>query len=186
MLFSLPNAVGIRCPRDGEHVFKDTEEILKFRKIQVAPQADKIQVNQTVMQVTIPAELKRSLEAKFGIKLQATLNSLMQIAMLPRIVFLMEEDVQRIEAQIGQPIKSGAQLFGAFFAEKKKAEENEEELTQMRKTVTALRGASPTSVLVDLKDQLPNAIAKSRESGKTLEEYASEFLFKAFENNWTE
>lgn len=186
MLFTLPGAVGARCPANGEHVFKDTIEMQNFKKLPLAPQPDKIQVNQTAMQVMVPLELKQALEAKHGIKLQATLVALMQISTLPRIVFLNEEDVQRIEAQTGATIKSGSQLFGAFFAEKKKAEENEEELQQMHKTVAALRGASPTSVLVDLKDQLPNAIAKSRESGKTLEEYSSDYLRKAFENNWTE
>jgi hypothetical protein len=186
MLYMQHGGGGLRCQRNSEHIFRDSEEIQKFKKLAVAPQPDKVQVNQTVMQITLPEQVKRDLEAKHGQKLNATMTSLAQISLLPRIVFLTEEDVQRIEQQCGQPIKSGAALFGVFFAEKKKVEEKDNELATLQQTVMAFRGKSPTSVLVDLGDQLPNAIAKSKESGKTLEEYSGDFLRKALENGWTE
>lgn len=186
MLFSLPNSSGVRCPNNSQHFFTETEDILRFKRIPVAPQADKVQSNQTQIAVMVPTEVKAALEVKYGARLNATVAALLNIATLPRIVFLMEEDVRRIEEQTGQQIKSGAQLFGAFFAEKKKAEENMEELDKLRRTLSTLRGTSPTCVLVDLKEQLPIAVAKSVESGKTLEQYVGDFLYKAFENNWTE
>jgi hypothetical protein len=184
MLMTEPNVAKAICPVNDDHSYKSVDELLDANptRLPMPKQPDKVQASDVQWAFRINARLKEDFEKKHGEKAVATLRSLIE-ASLSRMVVLGDQDLLRIEEKLGQPIKTGSQIYGLVFEARERANLAESTLEAYKtQHATSLK---PGALKVDLGDQLANAVAKAQERNETLEQYVSRNIREAIENNWT-
>lgn len=188
-VWSVPG-VGLEC--NASHRFKDTEQLMS-RPHDTVPVAKRTVVQEGWVTVqfqiagSVSAELRNRYQDKD--KLDATFAALCQHLIEPNMIMLGEADIRRISDKLGQPIRSGQELYGAIHSLQDTLNNTRDELRLKeastpsgdRSSIQLRRG----ELVLWFNPQITAKLEeKARAAGVPKEQLLEQYAGDGIENNW--
>lgn len=184
MLFARAGKHSYYC-RTG-HEFNDLQELqaLNPPRLQV-PQKQAVQQGHETVQLSIPQDLKQQLLQKFGSpeRLAQTLSGVLRTLSENQCFLMNEIDIDRIEKEVGQRPKTGAELFGIIY------ERNRKVVELMNAGGSSAAPAATIAVpeghlVIDASSFRDKAAALAKFRSQKLETVLEQTLKMALDNGW--
>jgi hypothetical protein len=184
----VPN-VGLQC--SSGHRFRDTETLMS-RPHGTVPVAKREVMQEGWVEVkfqlpgSVAGELKNKYQDKD--KLDATFAALCAHLIEPNMIMLGEPDIRRIADKVGQPVRSGQELYGVIFTLQESLNSTRDELRQKqantpeRASGVQLRRGEVIIWLNPPNTRLLEEAAKA--AGVPNEQYLENKVTEAFDNKW--
>ena len=163
------------------HIFNDTGEISGAKRMPLPPKpVVRMLPGYVKMEIFVPENLKQALEAKFGVRVDATIVAICTSLMDPGAFVMSSEDVNQLKAYLGgKAVRHGSELMGEVFSIYKSLSDAREEL-EKKQSLSFSGGLmlrpSPEAI-VALKQAAAN-------QNRTVSQVATELLENASKNNW--
>ena len=189
-VWSVPG-VGLEC--NSGHKFKDTDQLMS-RPHGTVPVAKRtvIQDGWVTIQFQIAGSVAAELRNRYQDKdrLDATFAALCQHLIEPNMVMLGEADIKRISDKVGQPIRSGTELFGIIHSLQETLNNTRDELRLKEATSQPSGNGSGVQLrrgelIIWLNPQLTTKLEeKARAAGIPKEQLVEQNETNALENDW--
>lgn len=183
--------VGLEC--NAGHKFRDTDQLMS-RPHGTVPVAKRtvIQEGWVTIQFQVSGNVAAELRTRYPDKerMDATFAALCQHMVEPNMIMLGEADTKRIADKVGQPVRSGTELFGIIHSLQESLNNTKQELKQ--KEAESPSGGSGTGVqlrrgelIIWLNPQLTQKLEeKAKAAGVPKEQLIEQYETSALENDW--
>lgn len=187
-VWSLPG-VGLEC--NSGHRYRDTEQLMS-RPHGTVPVAKRTTVQEgwVTVQFQISGSVAAELRSRYTDKdrLDATFAALCQHLVEPNMIMLGEIDIRRISDKVGQPVRSGTELFGIIHSLQESLNQTRDELRQ-KEANTPERGSGVQlrrgEIIIWLNPQLSAKLhAKATAAATSDEQLLEQYATSGLENDW--
>lgn len=151
------------------------------------PQRQTMQQGHETVQLSIPSDVKEALLKKYGTpeRLSQTLGSLLRVLTENQCFIVNEEDIDRIEKELGQRPKTGQELFGLVYQKNQKIKELQSALGSPVATSQPVAAGVPEGkVLLDAQEFIDKARSIANFRNQPVEQVCQQTLKMAFDNGW--
>lgn len=178
---------GYYC-ESGGHRWNDYEELMGENPDKLAFKGFKArQEGYEKITLDMPGSTLQALQAKYGDKLAETLSNYISVLTNDRFLIVYEEDLRRIEQNVGAEIKNAKQLAGATFERAEKLRELQEQVDKGPAAETAAPAFNVPGVVMinvlDVEEKLKEKAATG-DPPRSVAQFLTDTVREWIKNDW--